>query len=189
MSLFEELDDKIVDTKDNINKLVDRLNRFGDLDETFQKTSSDLNTTIENLSSSNKTFQELSEALQNVVKSLEEASKVLVASEPTKMISKLDAIESNANDQVQNIQKLGDEIKASIGETSSSIQKLGDEIKASIGETSSSIKQLNEDLGDTKKSIGVKVTVVLIVSIFILLLGVVNTFFPNLIQNLLRNLL
>ena len=171
MSLFEELDDKIVDTKDNLNKLVDRLNRFGDLDETFQKTSSDLNTSIENLSSSNKTFQELSEALQNVVKSLEEASKVLVASEPTKMISKLDAIESNANDQIQNI------------------QKLGDEIKASIGETSSSIKQLNEDLGDTKKSIGAKVTVVLIVSIFILLLGVVNTFFPNLIQNLLRNLL
>ena len=171
MSLFEELDDKIVDTKDNLNKLVDRLNRFGDLDETFQKTSSDLNTSIENLSSSNKTFQELSEALQNVVKSLEEASKVLVASEPTKMISKLDAIESNANDQIQNI------------------QKLGDEIKASIGEISSSIKQLNEDLGDTKKSIGAKVTVVLIVSIFILLLGVVNTFFPNLIQNLLRNLL
>ena len=171
MSLFEELDDKIVDTKDNLNKLVDRLNRFGDLDETFQKTSSDLNTSIENLSSSNKTFQELSEALQNVVKSLEEASKVLVASEPTKMISKLDAIESNANDQIKNI------------------QKLGDEIKASIGETSSSIKQLNEDLGDTKKSIGAKVTVVLIISIFILLLGVVNTFFPNLIQNLLRNLL
>ena len=49
----------------------------------------------------------------------------------------------------------------------SSIQKLGDEIKASIGETSSSIKQLNEDLGDTKKSIGAKVTVVLIISIFI----------------------
>ena len=171
MSLFEELDDKIVDTKDNLNKLVDRLNRFSDLDETFQKTSSDLNTSIENLSSSNKTFQELSEALQNVVKSLEEASKVLVASEPTKIISKLDAIESNANDQIKNI------------------QKLGEEIKASIGETSSSIKQLNEDLGDTKKSIGAKVTVVLIVSIFILLLGVVNTFFPNLIQNLLRNLL
>ena len=163
MSLFEELDDKIVDTKDNLNKLVDRLNRFGDLDETFQKTSSDLNTSIENLSSSNKTFQELSEALQNVVKSLEEASKVLVASEPTKMISKLDAIESNANDQIKNI------------------QKLGDEIKASIGETSSSIKQLNEDLGDTKKSIGAKVTVVLIISIFILILGVVNTFFSNLL--------
>ena len=171
MSLFEELDDKIVDTKDNLNKLVDRLNRFGDLDETFQKTSSDLNTSIENLSSSNKTFQELSEALQNVVKSLEEASKVLVASEPTKIISKLDAIESNANDQIKNI------------------QKLGEEIKASIGETSSSIRQLNEDLGDTKKSIGAKVTVVLIISIFILILGVVNTFFPNLIQNLLRNLL
>ena len=167
MSLFEELDDKIVDTKDNLNKLVDRLNRFGDLDETFQKTSSDLNTSIENLSSSNKTFQELSEALQNVVKSLEEASKVLVASEPTKMISKLDAIESNANDQIQNI------------------QKLGDEIKASIGETSSSIKQLNEDLGDTKKSIGAKVTVVLIVSIFILLLAVINIFFSNLLQNFL----
>ena len=167
MSLFEELDDKIVDTKDNLNKLVDRLNRFSDLDETFQKTSSDLNTSIENLSSSNKTFQELSEALQNVVKSLEEASKVLVASEPTKMISKLDAIESNANDQIQNI------------------QKLGDEIKASIGETSSSIKQLNEDLGDTKKSIGAKVTVVLIVSIFILLLAVINTFFSNLLQNFL----
>ena len=167
MSLFEELDDKIVDTKDNLNKLVDRLNRFSDLDETFQKTSSDLNTSIENLSSSNKTFQELSEALQNVVKSLEEASKVLVASEPTKMISKLDAIESNANDQIKNI------------------QKLGDEIKASIGETSSSIKQLNEDLGDTKKSIGAKVTVVLIVSIFILLLAVINTFFSNLLQNFL----
>jgi len=165
MSLFEELDDKIVDTKDNLNKLVDRLNRFGDLDETFQKTSSDLNTSIENLSSSNKTFQELSEALQNVVKSLEEASKVLVASEPTKMISKLDAIESNANDQIKNI------------------QKLGDEIKASIGETSSSIRQLNEDLGDTKKSIGAKVTVVLIISIFILLLAVINTFFSNLLQN------
>ena len=89
MSLFEELDGKIVETKDNLNNLVDRLNRFGDLDETFQKTSADLNVSIENLSSSNKTFQELSEALQNAVKSLEEASKTLVASEPSKMFPKL----------------------------------------------------------------------------------------------------
>ena len=59
MSSFDELDSKILETKDSINNLVDRFNKFGDLDESFQKTSNDLNASIKNLSSTNTNFQEM----------------------------------------------------------------------------------------------------------------------------------
>lgn len=143
MSSFDELDSKILETKDSINNLVDRFNKFGDLDESFQNTSNDLNTSIKNLSSSNTKFQEMSKALQSAVKNLDEVSKVLIASEPSKMILKLDRIESRANDQIKNIEKLGEELK------------------------------------ETKKTMGTKVTVVLVVSLFGLLIGIFNTFFAK----------
>ena len=140
MGLFDELDSKILETKDSLNNLVDRFNKFGDLDESFQKTSNDLNTSIKNLSSSNTKFQEVTAALQSAVMSLNEASIALKALEPSKMISKLGTVESHVNDQIKNIQNLREEIK------------------------------------ETKKTIGTKVTLVLVVSIFGLLIGIFNNF-------------
>ena len=143
MGLFDELDSKILETKDSLNNLVDRFNKFGDLDESFQKTSNDINTSIKNLSSSNTKFQEVTAALQSAVMSLNEASIALKALEPSKMISKLGTVESHVNDQIKNIQNLREEIK------------------------------------ETKKTIGTKVTLVLVVSIFGLLKGIFTKLFTN----------
>lgn len=178
--MFNELDEKVIETQDQLNEIMRRFSNFGDLDEKFQESTKNLDASITTLSRSGAQFIEMSEALKHAVKNMDEISKVLIASEPSKILSRLDKIETNLNNQLKVTQEFGDRIgeittkcKVDINDNGLILNEIKSESNESNEKISSQINQILDGIKEVKAT-KPKVNITLALVIVSILLGGMN---------------